>query len=258
MISRLFTFRHLALLAPICLTPFFSGCASSPSGGPVIRANNRLQATLSVRGTLNNNYYYAVAFDDQTNDSQGPNAIIGNSPSSANNIVGGNFRLLVLYHLGQFRVFYREDPTDSTTEIPVNISGSSQPLFTETPRATNNGIIFTINLDATFIDGGIEKYYFPNRNGTTLNTTRLDLNFVTTSDLILASEINKIKPVDAFGDQDVSSPVFNFQINSTRTQVINDVVPDRPDPRPYDSSYNNVDFNQIDVTNLRISVTRGN
>ena len=249
----------LPVLGALCLPLLLaaSGCSKSPSGGPVARANNRLQASLSVRGTLNNNYYYAVAFDDNTDDSQGPVAIVGNALNSANGIVGGNFRVLVLFNRNNFRVFYRETTADPATEIPVNTS-TGTPFFTETPRATQNGIQFTVNLDATFQDGAAQKFYFPNRNlDNSLATTRLDLNFVTSADLILASELNKIKPVDAFGFQEVASPIFNFQINSTRSVTIEDVVPDQSDPRPYDSSYRNVDFNQIDVTNLRISVTRG-
>lgn len=120
-----------------------NGCASSgPGGGSSVRSDNRLEATLTVQGTLNQNFYYGVAFDDQ-GDGEGPAAVDSNSPV-VNGVVDGNFRLLVLFNRGRFRVFYRSDPEDRETEREVD----GQALFINTERALTNGINFTIDLDA--------------------------------------------------------------------------------------------------------------
>ncbi len=250
--------RRAFLAGPlaVCLLPLFSGCAKSPSGGPVTRATNRFQATLSLAGTLNPSYYYAVAFDDGGGDGQGPSAILGNT-DIPNRIVGGTFRLLVLYRGGSFRVYYRSTPSDQTTER--EISGTNG-LFVVTPRATQNGINFTLDLDALL--PGTATYIFPHTTGTTptLISDRFDINAITTNIINLDANDNRIKPVDAFGAQQVATPV-EVQIGATRTLTLSDATGDEnladiSYTDPQSSTY--VPFDNIDITGLQIGITRSN
>ena len=216
-----------------------------------MRALNRLEATLTLQDTIDQNAYYAVAFDDAPGDGTGPGGIEGNT-SIVNGIVGGNFRLAIVYHLNQFLIFYRTDPTDYTTE--QQILSTTDPLFAVTPRATSNGIDFTLNLDARL---NATTYFFPRgTDGTTLNLDRVDLNFVTSNVVIRDGNDNRVKPVDAAGFQTISpsTSVSDFQVNTTRNTNITDPADDeRPN---VDSSFNSFNFGSIDVTNLQVRITR--
>lgn len=226
------------------------GCAKSPSGGATNNTPNRFRVTLSLAQTLNPNFYYAVAFDDVSGDGTGPNAIVSNSPAGLlNGVMGGNWRVLVRYHLGQFQVFYRDTPSDLTTER--QILGTS--LFVNTPTATSNALNFTLNLDAQVGSG---TYFFPHTSGATptLDTDRFDINFVTTSTVFNSAQDNRIKPVDAYGPSTTSTP-FEFLVTSTRTLNL----PDDPSDENLgiDPSFASVPFGQLDVTQLALGVTRG-
>lgn len=245
-----------------CLFPLFSGCAKSPANGaPSTRASNRFQTTLTLAGTLNPNYYYGVAFDDAGGDGIGPVAIIGNTPIR-NGVVGGTFRLLVLYHQNQFRVFYRPTPSDTASER--EISGSNG-LFVITPRATRNGLEFTLDLDARLPDN--TTFIFPRAaNGTSIASDYFDLNVVTTNTIIRASDKNdnRIKPVDALGAQQVASPV-KIQIGATRTTSVQDFTGAQIDENfGVDPSFTSqsssayVPFSSIDIAGLQIGITRSN
>ncbi|BCM93574.1 hypothetical protein IAD21_05465 [Abditibacteriota bacterium] len=249
---RAFLFGPLA----VCLLPLFGGCAKSPSGGPVTRATNRFQTTLSLAGTLNPSYYYAVAFDDAGGDGQGPEAILGNT-TVPNRVVGGTFRLMVLYRGGNFRVIYRSTPSDQSTER--EISGTNG-LFVVTPRATQNGLNFTLDLDAVL--PGTTTYIFPHTTGATptLISDRFDINAITTNTIILDANDNRIKPVDAFGAQQVATPV-EVQIGATRTLTLSDATGDEnladvAFTNPQSLEY--VPFENIDITGLQIGITRSN
>lgn len=227
-----------------------AGCAKSPSGGVTVRATNRLQSTLTIAGTLNPDYYYGIAFDDAGGDGAGPVALLGNT-TVQNRIVGGTFRLLILYHAGNFRIFYRSATADENTER--EISGTNG-LFVVTPRATTNGVNFTLDLDATLPDTG--GYIFPHTSGTTptLISDRFDINAVTTNTFIIDPNDNRIKPVDALGDQQLATPV-EVQIGATRTLTIPDTTGDE---NLFDNSFNSVPFANIDITGLQIGITRSN
>lgn len=236
-----------------------SGCAKGPSGGAVVRSLNRLEVTLSTVGALNPNYYYAVAFDDETGDGRGPVGIDANT-DVLNGVVGGNFRLAVVFHAGVFEVYRRTDPDDVGTEQRI----TSPSPFVQNPIATANGVNFVLDLDALLSD---TTYFFPQRGSQNqISTDSFDINFVTTNTILRGGTSNDIvKPVDALGAQQISVPI-EFQIASTRRinqpDAVNGLNGER-DLRPdVNTTYTNaqspnfVDFSRLDVNNLQIDVTR--
>lgn len=253
--------RRLALL-PLasCFLPLLNGCAKSPTNGVTIQNINRFQTTLSLAGTLNPDYYYGVAFDDSGTSSGGPVAIDGNTPV-LNGVMGGTFRLLVLYHGNTFRVFYRATPADAATER--EITGSTNLFNTgQVPRATQNGLDFSINLDAQLPDN--TTFIFPHAadaSGTQrVIALSLLLNVAATNTVLRGGASNNlIKPVDALGGQTLSTAV-EIQIASTRTTTVPDSVADQNfgvDTTYSDAnSPNFVPFPNIDVTGLQIGITR--
>ncbi len=243
--------RILVLPFALCLLPLSGGCAKSPVG-LTTRAANRFATTLSLAGQLNPNYYYAVAFDDAGGDSVGPVAIVGNTPTR-NRVVGGNFRLLVLYHLNNFRVFYRSTPSDEQSESDIT---GANGLFVLTPRATQNGLEFTIDLDARLPNG--TTFIFPRgTNATSLATDSFDINAVATNTILLEPNDNRIKPVDALGAQQVASPV-EVRIASTRTppRISDATGADNDRNFGVDVSFNTVPFSSIDISGLQVAITR--
>ncbi len=241
---------HLLPLAATLL--FLPGCASGPAGGASISAPNRLEATLTLARTVDPDYYYGVAFDDIPGDSQGPVGIEGNTPI-LNGVVGGSWRMLVLWHLNEFQIFRRSIPTDPASEVRVLASP-----FLGTPRASNNSVDFTLDLDAKLSDG---TYFFTHTVGATpvLAVDRFDLNAVTTNTIIRNVADTRIKPVDTIGSATIATPVIDFQVNGTR---IADITDDSDDERPgvdpsFISGSDQVNYGQMDLTDLRISIVRG-
>lgn len=238
------------VFAALSATLFLAGCANTPSTGPVVNSANRLEVNLTTSGPIDPNFYYAVAFDDQTGDGNGPRAILGNT-AVLNGVVGGNFRLAVIYHLNTFQVFYRTDPTDPASEQQILDS----PFFTQ-PRATTNGLQFTLDLDAKLNNG---TFFLP-RNSANLAPDRLDLNFVTTNTILRSAQDNRIKPIDSFGPATASTPIIDFQIAATRRTD----NPDDPNDRRLDvdpsfttqSSPDFANYGNLDVNNLQINITR--
>jgi hypothetical protein len=173
------------LIPALAAISLFSGCAKGPSGGPVVRSLNRLETTLTVAGTLNPNYYYAVAFDDQTGDGNGPVGIDANS-GTLNGVVGGSFRLAIVFHANQFEVYRRSDPDDQTTEQRI----TSPSPFVQNPIATTNGINFVLDLDARLSD---TTFFFPNRGSQDqLSARSFDINFTTTNVILRGGTTNEI------------------------------------------------------------------
>lgn len=262
---KLLPMRRFALLPVSCLLlPFLNGCAKSPAGvtGPI--AVNRFQTTLSLAGTLNPAYYYAIGYDDAGGDGVGPVAVDGNTPI-LNGVMGGTFRVLVLYHQNVFQVFYRSTPNSAASER--EISGLTNLFNTgRAPRATQNGIDLTINLDAQFTSGTNKgTYVFPRQTGSqtsppALQATSFDINVAATNTVLRGgSSNNLIKPVDALGAQTLSTPV-QIQIPATRTTSVSDATADENlgvDSTYSDSNSRNfVPFQNIDVTNLQIGIVR--
>ena len=239
-------------VAALAATLLVSGCANDPRGtGPTTNSANRLEINLTTVGPINPNFYYAVAFDDQTGNGVGPVAILGNT-SVLNGVVGGNFRLAVIYHLNQFQVYYRTDPTNAATERQVLDS----PFFVQ-PRATTNGIQFTLDLDAQLGNG---TFFLP-RNAANLAPDRLDLNFVTTSTILRSAQDNRIKPIDSFGPATASTPIIDFQIAATRRtdnadEPLNDIRFDVDPSFTTQSSPEFAPFSNLDVNNLQINIVR--
>lgn len=258
--------RRLFLLpVALCLLPSLTGCAKSPTGVTTNLAINRFQTVVSLAGKLNTNYYYAVAFDDTGTNSRGPVAIDGNTPI-LNGVMGGTFRLLVLYHQNTFRVFYRPTPSSAASE--QEILGATNLFNTgQAPRATDTGIDVTINLDAQFQSGTHKgTYVFPRAIGSTppsIAADSLNINVAATNtnnlNLTLGSNNNPIKPVDALGDQTLSTPV-KIPIFSPRTTSFSDATGDEnlgvePTFTTPDSP-NFVPFQDIDITNVQIGIVR--
>ena len=252
--------RRSALLPlACCLLPLLNGCAKIPVGATNL-AINRFQTTLTLAGNLNPNYYYAIAFDDAGGDGAGPVAIDGNTPI-LNGVMGGTFRLLVLYHQNTFRVFYRSTTNSAATE--GEISGLTNLFNTgRSPVATQNGIDLTINLDAQFTSGTNKgNYVFPRLSGSqTLESSSFDINVAATNVVLRGGTSNNlIKPVDALGAQTLSTPV-EIQIPTTRTTSVSDDPDD--ENLGVDSTYsdsnspNFVPFPSIDITNLQIGINR--
>lgn len=233
----------LPLLVLTALT--MSGCAKSPSGGAVNPAPDRLEVVLNLRQTLEPNYYYAVAFDDTPIQGVGPVAIVGNT-EIFNGVVGGDFRLAVVYHLGQFTAYYRTDPDDLGTERII-----ANSFFVGVPQASPTQIRFTLDLNALAATG---QPLFPNLS----TIDRLDINFVTTNTIIRNAQDNRRKPLDSYGTQAEASPL-EFQIGATRrfSQLEDNGV---ADPLPYDSSFSRppdeVNFGRLDVSEIELNVTR--
>ncbi|MBW3636847.1 MAG: hypothetical protein KY445_10380 [Armatimonadetes bacterium] len=239
--------KFFSLASGLLLLATLAGCAKSPAGGVTNTAPNRLEVTLTLAQTIDPNFYYAVAFDDNPNDGDGPRAIVGNT-AVLNGVMAGNWRTLVRYHLNQFEVFYRSNPADPSTER--QILGTA--LFFSQPRATANSLNFVLDLDAQVSQG---NFFFAHTSGATpaLAVDRFDVNFVATNTIIIAGRDDRIKPVDAY-EAGSTSTFFEFQIGSTRRATIQDPTGDRR--LDIDPSFGSVNFGQIDVTQLDLNVTR--
>lgn len=238
-----------------------ASCASTPSGGPTRNAANRLEVTINTRGLINPNYYYGIAFDDEPGDGPGPLAVDSVVSGLTNGVMNGDWRVLVLYHQGRFRVFRRADPDVQETEIETLVS----PFLST--RASSNSLNFVFDLDAKL---NADTYFFPNRNlQNGLSTERFDINFVATNEILIGGANGGegvVKPVDAFGPATISSPLFNFQVNTTRRTSVSDdqgnALTDRRSnvnveyTSPNSSKF--VDFARIDVTSVDFSITRTN
>ncbi len=236
---------------PFCGLLFLAGCANSPSGGPTSpnQAPNRLTVTLTTRQNLNADYYYGVAFDDNGNIGDGPRGIEGVT-SIPNGVVGGNFRLLVLYRRNNFEVWRRGNPSDPATEERLLTSP-----FIGTPRATANSVNFTLDLDAKVDDS---RFFFAHNGAGNLTADRFDINFVTTNTILREPTSGDIiKPVDAYGQRTVSTS-FDFQIQAARrAEIRDDFSDDSEKDIDISPSFNNVNFGQLNVTRLFLEVARG-
>jgi len=249
-------FRFLPLC--VCLLPLAGGCAK---GGLTARTSNRFQTVVSFAGTPNSNYYYAVAFDDSGTNSAGPIAIDGNTPI-LNGVMGGTFRLLVLYHQNQFQVFYRSTPTDTTTER--EITGATNLFDTGlSPQLSPTGLNVAINLDAQLPD---KSFIFQRAIGSTTSppsiaANSLNINVVATNVILRGGpNTNLIKPVDALGPQMLSTPA-QIQIPTTRTTTVsNEPIGDEnvgvSSTYVTQSDPNYVNFSTIDISNVQIAITR--
>ena len=254
--------RALFLLPFACSLLPTIGCAKSPSGGPTNVAPNRLQVTLNIRGNLAPNAFYAVAFDDDSTR-RGPIAITGGSSANdavvpLNGVVGGSFRVAIVYNANNFTVYRRPDPNSPNIEV---VERSNTPFVGGlSPRASTNALNFTLDLDARASDG---SFYFSHDANGVLNTTVLNLNAFATTRPFINSRDLRIKPVDALGQSTTSTPE-RFLIGGTRIASINDFFGDNNDRNPYDASFNNtadpdyVNFRQLDITSLDLNVTRSN
>lgn len=240
---RLPAITALGLTAPL----LFSGCASGPSGGAISNASpNRLAVTMNIDKTIDSNAYYAVAFDDTTGDGQGPVAILGITPIP-NGVVGGKWRVCIIWHAGQFHVYRRSTPDNYTTEVEEL---SSLP-FIGTPRASTNSISFTLDLDAQFGSG---TYFFPHTAAGNLAAAAFDVNFVTSNTVIMGGgSSSATKWIDSNGDG--GSTPFEMAVDSTRTVPGSDPAGDS-NSSDAELSFPGYNFGQIDVTAFNISITR--
>lgn len=242
--------RYGLLALPLCGLLGLSGCASGPSGGAAVpNVANRLTATLTLQNTLNQNYYYAVAFDDNPGADagtafEGPTAIIGNTPI-LNGVVGGNWRVAVVWHANQFQVYRRGVPTDPDTESRI----TNGAIISS--RASGTTIEFTLNLD--YIVSGTTRLFPLDSSG---NPTQVyDVNFVTTNEIIVDPNDSTIKPVDSLGTAATSSPATNIQLSGTTNRPLNDATGDGDVNFGADRPVN-FNFGQIDVARLNLAANR--
>lgn len=233
-----------------------------------MRALNTFQTVVSFAGTPNPSYYYAVAFDDTGNNSRGPIALDGISPIG-NGVVGGTFRLLVLYNQQfQFQVFYRSIPSDQTTE--QDITGATSLFstgFAPQLSTTGKSLNVVINLDAQFLSGPNKgTYIFPRDSLSTTSpqpiaARSLNINVVATNVVLRADTQNGItKPVDALGDHMLASPA-SIEIGGTHPTSVSDGPPGDinggvSSTYTTRSDLNYVDFSTIDISNVQIAITR--
>jgi hypothetical protein len=218
-------------------------------------AANRITATLALQNTLNPDYYYAVAFDDNSGADtgttfEGPVAIIGNT-TILNGVVGGNWRVAVVWHAGQFHTYWRSKTTDPSTEKDL-VRG---PLISS--RASGNTIEFTLNLDYTF-NGSTRLFPLqPDPNDATkmIPPQVYDINFVTTDEIIVDPNDTTIKPVDSLGTAATSTPATNIQLSGTTTRQLNDETGDDDLNFGADRPVN-FNFGQIDVSRLTLTANR--
>jgi len=230
-----------------------SGCAKGPSGPVAPVSRNRLTVSMTMEQPISSAFYYDFAFDDDGDPSDGPTAIIGTTLLT-NGVVGGSFSVLVQYRGGQFIVFRRTDLGNGQERLE-----RASNAFVVPPTAGGTTIQFTLDLDAT-----IDAAANPPTDADRLfkaGATRLDLNFVTTPEIIRDPNNLAAKPFDALGppgDQFVG----NVDIASTRTYRNGDGVTEPTGdlfvPIGHPISQQPQQQAQLEITDFTIGVQRLN
>lgn len=158
-----------------------SGCARGPNevetpGAPSAPGVNRLTVLWKMDAAVNDSYYYFVAFDSDGNQATGPLPVI--SSPWGNGWGTGTFNLFVEYHGGVYGVYtHAVNPDGTPNDTFVN-----RP-FSSIPPAGSNQMQFTLDMDSYF--------------GADLR--QLEVNFITTNELILDPNISIRKIYDALG-----------------------------------------------------------
>ena len=228
----------------------FAGCAKGPAGGIPNPTANRLTVNLTLQQAINPAFFYDFAFDDDGSPADGPDAFIGTT-QAANGVVGGSFSVLVQYRGGQFLVFKRTDLGGGQEQLERFTNA-----FIGVPVASGNNIQFTLNLDATADNATnppvAADFLFLR------GVQQLDMNFVTTSEIIRDPNNLQNKPFDAFGPG--VSQYFTFDVASTRTIRNTETVrePTNDVFTPFGSTITEAQRAQLDITDFTIDVRRTN
>ena len=246
--------KKIALFSILSLVPFaFSGCAKTPAGGPTQPGSpNRLTVNMTLQQALSPTFYYDFAFDDDGDASDGPAAIIGTT-TLANGVVGGSFSVLVQCRANNFLVFRRR--------LLGNGQETLEPAsraFVVPPIARGNTISFTLDLDAT-VDNAASPPTAADRLFAA-GVTQMDMNFVTTSEVIRDPNNLLLKPYDALGEVPRAANLYEtFNVSSTRTfRNVETVREPANDVEPGNSNISTQQLASLDITDFTIDVRRSN
>ena len=233
----------------LVLPLLMAGCAKSPVGGPTNpQANNILSVSIAVAGTVNPAYIYDFAFDDDEDRSDGPVALASSNSTFANGATGGSFTILVRYAQGQF-IAYRRSLNSDNSENLVRVPGA----FTVPPVANAGGktLSFALNLDATLPDG--TRLFRGSDNGL---PRQLDVNFITTDQINIDPNDNRINTFDALGNRTGGSWITIADTNRPKL-VANSQS--QIEPAGDVTNFSNLDsnaINSLDLTDFRIEIQR--
>ena len=246
--------KKIALFSILSLVPLaLSGCAKTPAGGPTVPGSpNRLTVNMTLQQAISPTFYYDFAFDDDNDRSDGPAAIIGTTPL-ANGVVGGSFSVLVQCRGNNFQVFRRR--------LLANGQETLEPAsraFVVAPTARGNTISFTLNLDAT-VDNAADPST-PADRLFDADVTELDVNFVTTSEVIRDPNNLLLKPYDALGEVPRAANLYaTFPVSSTRTfRNVERVREPANDVEAGNSNISTQQLASLDITDFTIDVRRSN
>ncbi|NCO34855.1 MAG: hypothetical protein AUJ92_14735 [Armatimonadetes bacterium CG2_30_59_28] len=208
----------------LSLLLLMSGCARGPGGGVIPpTAVNRLIVRATFDAPVDDRLYYFVALDDDDTSADGPLPLRRPAPNGWGT---GSFTTFVQYHLGQYQVFQHVvNPDDSVTDTPIN-----QP-FTFTLPAGDNQLIFTLDMDNYWAD----------------DVDFLDINFITTDEIITDSGLNIDKTYDGLGP--TGNDYITIPVKANATFQNNDAL-----SREFAGD---VAIPAIDITDWRIEIERG-
>ncbi len=238
-------FSTFLLAAPLLL----AGCARSPVGGPTNpQANNILSVSIAVSGVVNPAYIYDFAFDDDEDRTDGPVALAGSNSTYANGVTGGSFTILVRYTAGQF-IAYRRTINSDNSETLVRVPSA----FTIPPTVVQGDktISFALNLDATLPDG--TRLFRGSDNGI---PRQLDVNFVTTNQINIDPNNNRINTFDALGNRTGGSWLTITNTNQPKIVTNSQTL---TEPTGDVTNFSNLDstaINSLDLTDFRIEIQR--
>ncbi|HEY0073340.1 MAG TPA: hypothetical protein VGB77_04495 [Abditibacteriaceae bacterium] len=245
--------KKIALFSILLLVPvFLNGCAKTPVGGPTLPATNRLTVNMTLQQAISPTFFYNFAFDDDGDAGDGPAAVIGTT-TLANGVVGGSFSVLVQCRGNNFLVFRRRDLGNGQETLE-----RASNAFVVNPVASGNTITFTLDLDAT-IDNAATPPTAADRLFAA-GVTQLDVNFVTTSEVIRDPNNLLLKPFDALGEVPRAPNLYEtFNISTTRTfRNVDTVREPSNDADPGNTNISAQQLASLDITDFTIDVRRSN
>lgn len=169
-----------------------SGCAKSPPGGVVSPgAIDTMKVRMALDNPVDDRYYYYVAFDDDGDGSDGPLPL---RQPGGNGWGTGSFTTFVQYHAGQYQVYsHVVNPDESVTDTPID-----RPFGYTLPGGSNT-LEFTLDMG---------KYFAP-------GVEFLDVNFITTNELLTDPNLNIDKTYDGLGPTGNTYITFRITTNAT-------------------------------------------
>lgn len=246
--------KKIALFSILLLVPVvLNGCSKTPAGGPTLPGSpNRITVKMTLQQTITPTFYYDFAFDDDGDAGDGPAAIIGTT-TLTNGVVGGSFRVLVQYRGGQFLVFRRTDLGNGQETLE-----RASNAFVGNPVAAGNTFNFTLDLDAT-VDNAANPPTAADRLFAA-NVTQLDVNFVTTSEVIRDPNNLLLKPFDALGEVPRAPNLYEpLPVSTTRTfRNVDTVRESANDAEPGNTNISAQQLASLDITDFTIDVRRSN